>query len=109
MLYGLDDYDENGIATPIRVLPQADAEALGARVMAARKPGDADIELAFRTSPHLLFPWLYDVATLASVLDSVPDPLTYLRQNLPGDLQIHAARPSLEDVFVAATDIRESP
>ena len=28
MPYGLEDYDENGIATPIRVLPQADAEAL---------------------------------------------------------------------------------
>jgi hypothetical protein len=93
MPHGLDDYDANGIATPIRVLPQADAEALGERVMTARKPGDADMELAFRTSPHLLFPWLYDLATLASVLDSVeqilgPDLLIWSSQFFtkdPGD------------------------
>jgi non-heme Fe2+,alpha-ketoglutarate-dependent halogenase len=93
MPYGLEGYDESGIATPIRVLPQADAEAIGERVMAARKPGDADIELAFRTSPHLLFPWLYDLATLPSVLDPVerilgPDLLIWSSQFFtkdPGD------------------------
>lgn len=93
MPYGLESYDESGIATPIRILPQVDAEAIGERVMAARKPGDADIELAFRTSPHLLFPWLYDLATLPSVLDSVeqilgPDLLIWSSQFFtkdPGD------------------------
>jgi ectoine hydroxylase-related dioxygenase (phytanoyl-CoA dioxygenase family) len=91
--YGLEDYDENGIATPIRVVPQADAEAIGERVMTARKAGDADIELAFRTSPHLLFPWLYDLATLPAVLDPVerilgPDLLIWSSQFFtkdPGD------------------------
>lgn len=93
MTYGVADYDLNGIATPIRVLERADALSIGERVMTARHAGVNDIELALQTNPHLLFPWLFDVATRSSVLDAVehvlgPDLLIWSSQFFlkdPGD------------------------
>ncbi len=90
MAYDLAGYDDNGIATPLRVLEEAEAEALGERVMAARRSGQQDIELALQTNPHLLFPWLFDLATSASVLDAV-------EQVLGPDLLIWSSQFFLKD------------
>ena len=93
MAYDLASYDETGIATPIRVLEEDEATAINNRVMAVRNSGNADAELALETNPHLLFPWLYDLATRPSVLDAVeqilgPDLLIWSSQFFtkdPGD------------------------
>ncbi|MBT3702404.1 MAG: phytanoyl-CoA dioxygenase family protein [Alphaproteobacteria bacterium] len=93
MAWDLDQYDQNGIAMPIRVLPETEAEAIGERVLAVRKSGDDKTAQVLNTSPHYLFPWLYDLATHAKVLDAVekvlgPDLLIWSSQFFtkdPGD------------------------
>ncbi len=71
MPYDLANYDQTGIATPISVLAESEAVELCDRVAAFRASGCEDTALALKTSPHLLFPWLYDLATRPSVLDAV--------------------------------------
>lgn len=93
MTYDLASYEQTGIATPIRVLDETDATALGERVAAVRTSENTDAALALHTNPHLLFPWLYDLATRPSVLDAVeqvlgPDLLIWSSQFFtkePGD------------------------
>lgn len=93
MPYDLASYEQTGVATPIRVLDEAKAIALGERVMAISGADNEDVALALQTSPHFLFPWLYDLATLPSVLDAVehilgPDILIWSSQfftKQPGD------------------------
>ncbi len=93
MSYGLEAYDKNGIATPLKVLEEAEACAICDRVMALRASPDADAELAMQSSPHLLFPWLYDLATHPKILDVMeqilgPDLLIWSSQFFskdPGD------------------------
>jgi ectoine hydroxylase-related dioxygenase (phytanoyl-CoA dioxygenase family) len=93
MTYDLANYEQTGIATPIRVIDEAEASALYKRVIAVEESGDDDSKLALHTSPHLLFPWLYDLATRPAVLDAVeqvlgPDLLIWSSQFFmknPGD------------------------
>ncbi len=93
MSYDLESYPENGIATPVRVIEESEAERLKEKVMTVRSSGNPDAELALQTSPHLLFPWLFDLATRPSILDAVeqllgPDILIWSSQFFikdPGD------------------------
>ena len=64
-------YRERGYLAPLRVLAPADAAGLVSRMdaFAAARPDDA--EWAFRNKPHILFPWLYDLAREARILDAV--------------------------------------
>jgi non-haem Fe2+, alpha-ketoglutarate-dependent halogenase len=93
MSFDLASYVENGIATPIPVLETAEAIEIGERLQAFRGSGNPRGDLALQTSPHLLFPWLYDLATRPRVLDAVeqilgPDILIWSSQFFikdPGD------------------------
>ncbi|NQW01524.1 MAG: phytanoyl-CoA dioxygenase family protein [Rhodospirillales bacterium] len=93
MSYDLERYQENGIATPIPVIGNAQAADICARVQAFRASGDSRADLALQASPHLLFPWLYALATGSRVLDAVeqilgPDLLIWSSQFFikdPGD------------------------
>jgi non-haem Fe2+, alpha-ketoglutarate-dependent halogenase len=93
LTYGIDQYDRNGIATPLSVLTEAEATAIGEKVLAVRQSGDEDTAQALNTSPHYLFPWLCDLATHNDVLDAVekilgPDLLIWSSQFFtkdPGD------------------------
>jgi non-haem Fe2+, alpha-ketoglutarate-dependent halogenase len=93
MIFDLAGYAQHGIATPLRVLPESEARALNDKVMAIRTSPDPDVQLGLETNPHLLFPWLYDLATRPSVLDAVeqilgPDLLIWSSQFFakdPGD------------------------
>ncbi len=70
MTFPVERYEENGVAAPIPVLSEEEAAALAAKVAAARARG-ADYDQGLRKNAHLLFPWLYDLAASAPVLDAV--------------------------------------
>lgn len=93
MRYGISDYEQNGIALPIRVLSEERATELTEKVIAVRQSTDERAELSLQHGPHYLYPWLYDLATDGAVLDAVekilgPDILIWSTQFFmkdPGD------------------------
>lgn len=78
---------------PIPVLSREEALDLAGRVNQRRRSGDEKSNLSFTSNPHYLYPWLYELATKAEVLDAVerligPDILIWSSQFFikdPGD------------------------
>lgn len=70
MNFELAEYGDNGVAFPIRVIETGEASDLAERVSRTRQLGD-EAEFGLQKNAHLLFPWLYDLATSDAVLDNV--------------------------------------
>lgn len=70
-MFDLADYADNGVACPIPVMDRDYVSVLADRVAQARKSEDQAVEAGLRKNAHLLFPWLYDLATSDAVLDPV--------------------------------------
>ena len=66
-------FREDGYVHPIRVMSEAQAAALRARLEAYEAASGGPLKGAFRHKTHLLFAWLADLVHHATILDAVED------------------------------------
>ncbi len=72
-LYSTENFDENGIATPLPVMSEKDAGHCFERITRFRNSYPKDSDTALHIGPHYLFPWLLDIARSPAVIDPVSE------------------------------------
>jgi non-heme Fe2+,alpha-ketoglutarate-dependent halogenase len=69
----IDTFWRDGCVFPIRVMAQADATALRARLEAFERETGGPLKGALRHKTHLLFTWLADLVRNRNIVDAVED------------------------------------
>ena len=69
----IDDYWRDGCIFPVRVMSEADAKAIRARLEAFEKETGGPLKGSLRHKSHLLFSWLGDLVRQEKIVDAIED------------------------------------
>jgi hypothetical protein len=69
----IDDYWRDGCVFPVRVMSEADAKAIRARLEAFEKETGGPLKGSLRHKSHLLFSWLGDLVRQEKIVDAIED------------------------------------
>ena len=71
----IDTFWRDGCVFPIRVMPNAQALEIRARLEAFERKTGGPLKGDLRHKAHLLFPWLNDIVRNSNIVDAIRKPL----------------------------------